>query len=65
MKSKSGPHILEAYKQAIKLLTKHGLRPQLKRLDNEASAALKNFIKDNGIDFHLAPSNIHRHNSAE
>ena len=65
MKSRSGPHILEAYTQAVQMLTKHGLRPRLQRLDNEASAALKDFIRDIGIDFQLAPPNVHRRNAAE
>ena len=65
MKSRSGANILEAYKRAVIMFMKHGLKPQLQRLDNEASAALKEFITDIGIDFQLAPPHLHRRNSAE
>jgi hypothetical protein len=46
MKSRSGSDILDAYQRAIALLTKRGFRPQLQRLDNEASAALQDFMTE-------------------
>ena len=38
MKDRSGPEILMAYKRGHELLSSRGLRPQLQKLDNEASA---------------------------
>ncbi|EEC45165.1 predicted protein [Phaeodactylum tricornutum CCAP 1055/1] len=65
MKNKSGPEILAAYKRAHALLTQRGLRPQLQRLDNEASAALQSFMSSEHVDFQLAPPHLHRRNAAE
>jgi hypothetical protein len=42
-----------------------GLRPQLHRLDNECSEALKSFLRDAAIDFQLVPPRLHRRNAAE
>jgi hypothetical protein len=65
MKSRAGPDILDAYQRAIALLTKRGLRPQLQRLDNEASTALQEYMMEQQIDFQLAPPHVHRRNAAE
>ena len=65
MKSRSGPDHLAAYKNIHALLTSRGLRPQLQRLDNEASTQLKTFLSDNQVDFQLVPPHAHRRNSAE
>ena len=65
MKTRSGPDHLAAYKHIHALLTARGLRPQLQRLDNEASSQLKQFLSDNQVDFQLVPPHAHRRNSAE
>ena len=65
MKSRSGANILEAYKQAVIMFIKHGLKPKLQPLVNEATAVLKKFITDIGINFQLAPPHAHRRNSVE
>ena len=65
MKSRSGPDHLAAYKRIHELLTSRGLRPQLQRLDNEASTQLKQFLSDHQVDFQLVPPHAHRRNSAE
>ncbi|EEC46594.1 predicted protein [Phaeodactylum tricornutum CCAP 1055/1] len=65
MKNKSGPEILAAYKRAHSLFTQRGLRPQLQRLDNEASTALQSFMTSEHVDFQLAPPHLHRRNAAE
>jgi hypothetical protein len=41
------------------------LRPSLKRLDNEASLALRNYLTKEGIDYQLAPPHVHRRDNAE
>jgi hypothetical protein len=43
----------------------YGLKPSLQRLDNEASVALMNYLKKQGIDYQLAPPRIHRRKNAE
>ena len=65
MKSKTGPAILAAYKRVHKIFCAAGLRPQLQRLDNDCSAALKEFMTAEGVDFQLVPPHVHRRNAAE
>ena len=65
MKDKTGAEILAAYKRAHSLLCSRGLKPQLQKLDNEASAALREFLVSENVDFQLAPPHVHRRNAAE
>jgi hypothetical protein len=46
MKTRSAQSILGAYKTVHSKLCNARLKPQLQRLDNECSAALKGFMKD-------------------
>ena len=65
MKSKTAKEILQAYQRAHKKLVEAGLHPRLHRLDNEASAILKQFMHDEQEDYQLVPPGIHRRNAAE
>jgi hypothetical protein len=65
MQSKSATEILNAYKRAHTVLTDAGLRQQLQRLNNEASILLKQFMKQEAVDFQLVPPGVHRGNAAE
>jgi hypothetical protein len=65
MQSRSGPCILAAFQLVHARLTAAGLKPQLHRLDNECSTALKSCLRDEHIDFQLVPPGIHRRNAAE
>jgi hypothetical protein len=65
LKNRSTQSIVDAYELILKRLCKTGLRPDLKRLNNEASALLKDFMKEENIDFQLAPPHCHRRNAAE
>jgi hypothetical protein len=65
MKNKTGPEILAAYKRAHDLFASRGLKPQLQRLDNEASTALKTYMTEQAVDFQLVPPHVHRRNAAE
>jgi hypothetical protein len=65
MTSRTGPALLAAYKCIHQTLTLCGLRPKLKRLDNKASTALKQYMLDEGVDFQLTPAGMHRRNAAE
>ena len=65
MRSRTGPCILAAVQVIHARLVAAGLRPQLHRLDNECSAALKTFLRDSDIDFQLVPPHLHRRNAAE
>jgi hypothetical protein len=57
--------MLRAFDLLIQSLTIHGLKPSLKRLDNEASLARRNHLTKQVIDYQLAPPHIHRRNNAE
>jgi hypothetical protein len=65
MKTRSAQSILTAYKTVHAQLCRSGLRPQLQRLDNECSAALKDYMREEHIDFQLVPPGSHRRNAAE
>jgi len=65
MKSKSGPEIVRAYKTLHAQLVNRGLKPQLQKLDNEASKALQDYMHSENIDFQLTPTGSHRRNAAE
>ena len=53
--SRTCPCIRAAFKLVHERLVTASLRPQLQRLDNECSAALKTFLRDAEIDFQLVP----------
>ena len=65
MPNRSGASILATYKRAHTMFSSRGLRPQLQRLDNEASHALQEFMTEQDVDYQLAPPHIHRSNAAE
>ncbi|KAI2502091.1 Reverse transcriptase (RNA-dependent DNA polymerase) [Fragilaria crotonensis] len=65
MRSRTGPCILAAFQTIHARLVAAGLRPQLHRLDNECSVALKTFLRDAEIDYQLVPPRLHRRNAAE
>jgi hypothetical protein len=65
MKSRSVSEWVTAYDTFHQELTVKGFKPKLQTLDNEASAALKNFFTVNDITYQLMPPRFHRRNAAE
>jgi hypothetical protein len=65
MKTRSAQSIFGAYKTVHTKLCQSGLKPKLQRLDIECSAALKEFMTAENIDFQLVPPGTHRRNAAE
>jgi hypothetical protein len=65
MKSKTGPAILAAFKSVHKRLLQTGLRPILQSLDCECSEILKDFMKQEIVDYQLVPPSDYHHNAAE
>jgi uncharacterized protein YgfB (UPF0149 family) len=65
IKNQSDQDILRTYSKLHKYLTDRGLKPQLQKLGNERSAALKQFMRTANLDFQLVPPDNHRHNAAE
>jgi hypothetical protein len=65
MKSRSASEWVKAYDSVHQELTVKGFKPKLQTLDNEASAALKNFFTINDIAYQLVPPHCHRRNAAE
>jgi hypothetical protein len=65
MKSRSTSEWVKAYDSVHQELKVKGFKPKLQTLDNEASAALKNFFTINDIAYQLVPPHCHRRNAAE
>jgi hypothetical protein len=65
IKNRTEGELLRAYSKLHQYLTDRGLKPQLQKLDNECSAALKQFMRQNQVDFQLVPPYDHRQNAAE
>jgi hypothetical protein len=65
MKSRSASEWVKAYDSIHQELTVKGFKPKLQTLDNEASAALKNFFAISDIAYQLVPPHCHRRNAAE
>jgi hypothetical protein len=65
MKSRSASEWVKAYDHIHQELTVKGFKPKLQTLDNEVSAALKNFFTANDVDYQLVPPHCHRRNAAE
>jgi hypothetical protein len=65
MKSRSASEWVKEYDSVHQELTFKGFKPKLQTLDNEASAALKNFFTVNDIAYQLVPPRCHRRNADE
>jgi hypothetical protein len=65
MKSRSASEWVKAYDTVQQELTVKGFKTKLQTLDNEASAALKNFFTVNDIAYQLVPPRCHRRNAWE
>jgi hypothetical protein len=65
MKSRSASEWVKTYDTVHQELTVKAFKPKLQNLDNEASAALKNFFTVNHIDYQLVPPHCHCRNAAE
>jgi hypothetical protein len=65
MKYRSASEWVKAYDSIHQEITVKGFKPKLETLDNEASAALKNFFTANDVDYQLVPPHCHRRNAAE
>ena len=65
LKNRSAKSIVDGFKVLYNILLSRGLKPQLQRLDNEASALLRAFLTEKQIDYQLAPPHLHRRNAAE
>jgi hypothetical protein len=65
MKSRSASEWVTEYDTIHQELTVKGFNPKLQAIDNEASAALKNFFTVNDIAHQLVPPHCHRSNAAE
>jgi hypothetical protein len=66
MKSRSTSEWVKAYDHIHQELTSKGFKPKLQTLDNEASAALKNFFTTNNVEYQLVPPpHYHLRNATE
>jgi hypothetical protein len=65
MKSRSALEWVNIYDTVHQELIIKGLKPKLQTLDNDASAALKNFFTNNDVEYNLVPPHCHLRNAAE
>jgi hypothetical protein len=65
MKNITEGKMIAAYQQIIKRMRMANLGLKYHRLDNKASTAFKECIKDNGMTHKLVPPSNYRHNLAE
>jgi hypothetical protein len=65
MKSRSASEWVRAFGEVFQELTSRGFKPKLQTMDNEASAALKNYFTEQDITYQLVPLHCHRRNAAE
>ena len=65
LRSRETNELVRAFTHIHQYLCKRGLKPKYQRLDNEAPAALKEYMRTHDIEFQLVPPNIHRRNKAE
>jgi hypothetical protein len=65
MKSRSSSEWVKSYDSVHQELTIKGFKPKLQTLDNESSAALKNYFTVNNIAYQLVPPHCHQRNAAE
>jgi hypothetical protein len=65
MKSRSASEWVRPYDSIHHELTVKGFKPKLQTLDNEASAALKNYFTINDIAYQLVLPHCHRRNAAK
>jgi hypothetical protein len=65
MKSRSASEWVKAYDKVYQELTVKGFKQKLQTLNNEASAALKNFPTASDVTYQLVPPHCHRRNAAE
>jgi hypothetical protein len=64
-KTWSASEWVNAYDTIHQELTVKGFKPKLQTLDNEASAALKNFFTANDANYQVVPPHCHRRIAAE
>jgi hypothetical protein len=65
IKDRTAPELLKAFQFMEQELVARGLKPNLMKLDNEASKLLKDYLYQQDITFQLVPPYSHRRNSAE
>jgi hypothetical protein len=65
MKSKSRAEWVKSFGVVFDEITAKGFRPKLQKMDNEASAALKNCFTEKEMNYQLVPPHCHITNAAE
>ena len=57
--------LLDAYKRGVAMFNACGRKPRFQRLDNETSADLVKFMRDENIEYQYVPPHCKRRNAAE
>jgi hypothetical protein len=65
MKNRTDKEMIRAYTSLYKHLINAGLKPELQVMDNECSAAFRQYLAYEHIALQLVPPHLHRQNAAE
>jgi hypothetical protein len=65
MKSKSGAKWVRSFGAVFYEMTAKGFKTKLQTMDNEASAALKNYVTEKEMSYQLVSPHCHRTNADE
>eukprot|EP00956_Cyclotella_meneghiniana_P042186 scaffold248388_cov50-Cyclotella_meneghiniana.AAC.4 len=63
--NREAPTIVNAFDDVFTYLERKGFKPKFNVLDNEASSAITDFLRDNDVKWQFVPPNEHRVNAAE
>jgi hypothetical protein len=65
MKNRTDKEMIRAYTSLHQHLINAGINPELQSMDNECSAASRQYLADEHIALQLVPPNLHQQNAAE
>jgi hypothetical protein len=65
MKSKSGAEWVRSFGVVFDEMTSKCLKPEVQKMDNEASAALNKYFTEKEMNYQLVPPHCHITNTAE
>ena len=65
LKNRTGAELLKQFQALFAQVQASGSQPRTHIMDNEASQALKQFLRSAQVDYQLVPPHIHRRNAAE
>ena len=65
LKTRAAQELLRAMMSIHTYLKNRGLKPRMQILDNECPELIKQYFRDEDVEWQLVPPNLHRNNAAE